>query len=139
MPSPDRSTPQRTAIRAVVDAAERPLTAQEVLALAQQRVPGLGLATVYRSLRALTDAAALRVVQLPGDTPRYERAEPGHHHHFQCRSCGRVFDVHACPGNLAKLAPPGFAVDDHEITLYGRCADCTGGADKPRSPGRPRR
>jgi Fur family ferric uptake transcriptional regulator len=35
-----------------------------------------------------------------------------------------VFDVHRCPGDLAALAPPGFSVDHHEITLYGRCAEC---------------
>ena len=27
-------------------------------------------------------------------------------------------------GDLASLAPPGFEVDSHEITLYGRCSDC---------------
>ncbi len=124
MPPMERSTRQRSAIRAAVDAAGRPLLAQEVLDLAQQEVPGLGLATVYRNLKSLTEAEELRVVQLPGENPRYERVGHSHHHHFQCRHCGRVFDVHACPGNLSKLAPPGFSVEDHEITLYGRCADC---------------
>ena len=120
-----RSTRQRSAIRSAVDAAGRPLLAQEVLELAQQEVPGLGLATVYRNLKSLTEAEELRVVQLPGENPRYERVGHSHHHHFQCRTCGKVFDVHACPGNLAKLAPPGFEVEDHEITLYGRCAGCS--------------
>jgi Fur family ferric uptake transcriptional regulator len=120
----ERSTRQRSAIRSAVDAAGRPLLAQEVLELAQQEVPGLGLATVYRNLKSLTEAAELRVVQLPGENPRYERMGHSHHHHFQCRSCGKVFDVHACPGDLSKLAPPGFSVEDHEITLYGQCADC---------------
>lgn len=125
----ERSTRQRSAIRTAVDAAGRPLLAQEVLELAQQEVPGLGLATVYRNLKSLTEAEELRVVQLPGENPRYERVGHSHHHHFQCRACGKVFDVHACPGDLSKLAPPGFSVEDHEITLYGQCADC--GAKAP--------
>jgi Fur family ferric uptake transcriptional regulator len=120
----ERSTRQRTAIRSAVDAAARPLLAQEVLELAQQEVPALGLATVYRNLKSLVEADELKVVQLPGENPRYERKGHSHHHHFQCRQCQRVFDVHACPGNLAKLAPKGFSVEDHELTLYGRCADC---------------
>ena len=107
-----------------MDAAGRPLLPHEVLLLAQQQVPGLGLATVYRNLKSLVESAELQVVQLPGENPRYERVGHSHHHHFQCRACGKVFDVHACPGDLSKLAPPGFAVEDHEITLYGRCADC---------------
>jgi Fur family ferric uptake transcriptional regulator len=55
---------------------------------------------------------------------RYETAQRGHHHHFRCDACLRVFDVHQCPGDLAGLAPPGFAVSRHEITLYGLCNDC---------------
>lgn len=128
----ERATRQRAAIRNAVAGAGRPLLAQEVLDHAKREVPGMGLATVYRNLKSLVEAAELRVVQLPGENPRYEGAGHGHHHHFQCRACGRVFDVHACPGNIAKLAPAGFTVEDHELTLYGCCAQC-------RSPARARR
>lgn len=119
----ERSTRQRAAIRAAVDRAGRPLLAQEILEYSQEDVPGLSLATVYRNLKSLVDSAELQVVQLPGDNPRYE-VVGGHHHHFQCRHCERVFDIHACPGNMAKMAPPGFKVERHDLTLYGLCADC---------------
>ncbi len=119
----ERSTRQRTAIRAAVDRAGRPLLAQEILESSQEEVPGMSLATVYRNLKSLVESAELQVVQLPGDNPRYE-AVHGHHHHFQCTHCERVFDVHACPGNLARLAPPGFKVESHELTLYGSCPEC---------------
>jgi Fur family ferric uptake transcriptional regulator len=32
--------------------------------------------------------------------------------------------VHACPGNMSRLAPSGFTVENHDLTLYGRCKDC---------------
>lgn len=120
----ERSTRQRAAIRAAIDLAQRPLLPQEVLAAAQSEVAGLGLATVYRNLKLLVEAGEIQVVELPGDNPRYESAQREHHHHFQCTVCQRVFDVHACPGDLARLAPPGFTVEDHDLTLYGRCRDC---------------
>jgi Fur family ferric uptake transcriptional regulator len=120
----ERSTRQRTAIRQAIALAGRPLLPQEVLEEAQVQVPGLGLATVYRSLKQLVDEGELHVVHLPADNPRYEPVEPGHHHHFQCTRCKRVFDVHACPGNLAHLAPAGFTVEDHDLTLYGQCQGC---------------
>ncbi len=120
----ERSTRQRSAIRQTIAAAGRPLSPQEVLQAAQTQVPGLSLATVYRNLKLLQDAAEVSVVSLPGDSPRYELGQHGHHHHFQCTACDRVFDVHACPGNLAAMAPQGFEVDHHELTLYGRCAEC---------------
>lgn len=132
----ERSTRQRHAIRATLAAAQRPLLPQELLASAQAQVPGLGIATVYRSLKALLDEGEVRLVALPGENPRYETVGQGHHHHFQCRQCSRVFDVHACPGDLSRLAPAGFTVDDHELTLYGRCRECQPAAT-PR-PGRRR-
>jgi Fur family ferric uptake transcriptional regulator len=120
----ERSTRQRTAIHAAIVAAKRPLLPQEILALAQEAVKGLGIATVYRNIKALVDGGEIQTVNLPGDSPRYESSAQSHHHHFQCRQCSQVFDVHDCPGDLRSLAPQGFIVDGHELTLYGRCADC---------------
>ena len=120
----ERSTRQNAAIREALAAAGRPLSPAEVLDEARRRVAALGLATVYRNLKALVDAGEIQVVTLPGEAPRYEPARREHHHHFRCDVCQRVFDVHQCPGDLAGLAPPGFSVSRHEITLYGRCSDC---------------
>jgi Fur family ferric uptake transcriptional regulator len=129
----ERSTRQRSAIRSVIESAGRPLSPQEVLEHAQSEVPALGMATVYRNLKTLVDEGAITVVTLPGESPRYEPAEHPHHHHFQCTQCRRVFDVHACPGDIGKLAPPGFTVEHHELTLYGLCDECA----PPRKPAKP--
>jgi len=120
----ERATRQNTAIREAITAAGRPLSPTEVLDEARRHVAALGLATVYRNLKSLLDAGAIQVVTLPGEVARYEVAQRGHHHHFRCDACQRVFDVHRCPGDLAGLAPAGFSVDRHEITLYGRCSEC---------------
>jgi Fur family ferric uptake transcriptional regulator len=120
----ERNTRQRTAIRQAIADAARPLLPQEILQAAEAGAPGLSLATVYRNIKTLVDEGELRSVMLPGEVARYEIAGGGHHHHFQCLSCQRVFEVDACPGNLAALAPPGFTVEDHDLTLYGRCSDC---------------
>ena len=123
----ERNTRQRTAIRAAIERAGRPLLPGEVLEAAQREVPGLSLATVYRGLKTLVDEGTITPVSLPSEVTRYEVA--GHHHHFQCLSCQRVYDVHACPGDLGRLAPAGFSVESHDLTLYGRCGDC-----RPRQP-----
>ena len=104
--------------------AGRPLTPEEVLAHGQLIVPSLGLATVYRNVKILTEEGWLCEVELPGGSLRYELAERPHHHHFLCRSCGQAFDVHQCPEEIEGLAPEGFEVDDHELILFGRCAAC---------------
>ncbi len=51
-----------------------------------------------------------------------------HHHHFHCMSCEQVFPLHACPGGIEKLAPRGYEVLSHDLTLHGRCANCVAGA-----------
>lgn len=121
----ERKTNQRTAIREAFRAAARPLGPQEVLDAAQDEVPSLGIATVYRNIKALIEEGWLQTVDLPGEAARYELADIGHHHHFHCKSCGKVFDIEGCPGKLQAMLPEGFELDDHEIVLYGRCADCS--------------
>lgn len=124
----ERDTRQRRAIREAISAADRPLTPAEIHAGARGQVQGLGLATVYRTLRILADEGVIAEVQVPGEAPRYEMADKAHHHHFYCRSCERVFEVEGCPGDLAGLTPPGFALDGHELLLFGTCAGCRSGA-----------
>jgi Fur family ferric uptake transcriptional regulator len=131
-----RSTRQRAAICEAIAEAQRPLSPQEVLEAAQRGVPELGLATVYRNLRLLLEDGQIQSVTLPGESARYEMAEHTHHHHFQCTDCHRVFDVHDCPGSLSQLAPKGFTVERHELTLYGRCRACKPAAKRSRGSAR---
>ena len=119
-----RQTRQRDAIRAALAAAGRPLAPLEVLAAARADHPGLGIATVYRTLKALLAEGWLRAVELPGAAARYEVAGKSHHHHFHCRACDGVYEVEACPGGMRALLPGGFRLEAHEIILYGRCAAC---------------
>jgi Fur family ferric uptake transcriptional regulator len=120
----ERTTRQRTAIQRVLEREGRPLSPAELLAAAQAEVPGLGIATVYRTIRALVDEGIAVAVELPGEPARYERAGAQHHHHFRCRSCDRVFEVPGCAAGITALVPPGFALERHELVLYGRCGGC---------------
>ncbi len=124
---PNRNTRQRRAIEAVFQAADRPLSTHEVLSAAQGQKPGLGIATVYRTLKMLLDSGALTVVTLPGEPPRYEMAGKPHHHHFYCRSCGRVFEVPGKPEVLEPLVPAGFRLEEHDLVMFGQCAGCNEG------------
>ena len=121
--APERRTRQRDAIRDAITHAPGPVAPREILALASARADGLGLATVYRTLRILVESGDIAVVEIPGEPPRYE-APKGHHHHFLCKGCGRVFELEGCCGHFAELTPKGFLLQGHELTLMGRCRAC---------------
>ena len=119
-----RRTRQRAAIRHTLESADRPLAPFEVLELAQKEVPELGIATVYRNLKELTNQGWIVQLDLPGEPSRYERADLPHHHHFQCIACKRVFEIPACPGGLIQPLPQGYSELSHVVLIYGRCQQC---------------
>ncbi|HEY9064264.1 MAG TPA: transcriptional repressor [Burkholderiaceae bacterium] len=142
----ERNTRQRQAVLEAIDHAGRALTPNEILGLAQTSVASLNLSTIYRHLNALQDEQRIVKVLLPGQAAaRFEAVCSGehaahgargtarhgqqhglahHHHHFHCNRCDRVYPLHACPGSMQELAPQGFLVEAHEITLTGVCAEC---------------
>jgi Fur family ferric uptake transcriptional regulator len=124
--SRQRRTKQQTAIEAIFEHTDRPLNPQEVYDLASEEIPSIGMATVYRALNHMVDADQLRVVELPGQTARYESAGLKHHHHFHCLGCDRVFDLDGCMLKADLNLPEGFKVTSHDITLSGTCPDCAG-------------
>lgn len=120
----ERNTRQRGAIRKVFSALHRPLSPAEVLNAAQTEVPSMGIATVYRTIKTLVDEGEIMSIDVPGESPRYEVAHLGHHHHFHCRTCDKVYEVDGCPADIQKLAPSGFITEGHEVMLFGRCTTC---------------
>lgn len=123
-----RDTDQRNAIRKALLGAGRPLSVHELLELAQNEVASLGIATLYRNLKALVAEGWIAQVDLPGQPPRWEVAPKGHHHHFLCRTCDKLFEINSCPEGLLHLVPEGYTLDEHDILLRGQCDVCVGKA-----------
>jgi Fur family transcriptional regulator, ferric uptake regulator len=120
-----RRTLQRDAIRQVLVRADRPLSTGEIFGAVKAKVPGLGMATVYRALKALLGEGLLREVGLPGKSSRWELAGKAHHHHFLCDTCDRLLEINACPEDIGRLLPKGYTLGRHDILLQGQCAECT--------------
>jgi Fur family transcriptional regulator, ferric uptake regulator len=125
-------TQQKQVVGRVFERAKRPLTPAEICAEARRRVPSLGIATVYRTIKQLVAEGQVRAVELPGIAPHYESATRHHHHFFLCQQCERLFDLVGCLQDVQSLAPSGFRVQEHEIVLYGECATCVGKPSRVR-------
>jgi Fur family ferric uptake transcriptional regulator len=95
--------------------------------------PRFEMATGARAPATLAPGEASQAARHHTHAPDADAAAPSHHeqhhhHHFHCTACDRVFPIHACPGSMSDLAPPGFEVQHHDLTLRGRCASCVNGA-----------
>ena len=121
-----RKTTQRTAIEQVFLAEDRPLGIEDVLRIGRTLVASLNQATVYRNLKLLVDQGWLDQVNHAALGTLYERAGKGHHHHFHCHGCNRVFELPGCSLDQQAAAPEGFVVEKHEIFLFGICPSCAG-------------
>jgi Fur family ferric uptake transcriptional regulator len=119
-----RKTSQRSAIEQVFLDEERPLGIDEILQQARAQVASLNLATVYRNLKLLLDKGWLSQINHPTMGTLYERSGKGHHHHFHCRGCNRVYELPGCSFNHNAAAPEGFVVEDHAIFISGMCPSC---------------
>ena len=119
-----RDTRQKKAIRAAFSAAARPLSPEEAQAEAARLVKGISVATIYRNINALIEDAWLSTVDVPGEPARYEVAGKGHHHHFHCERCDRIYDLQGCTLQPKPKMPGGFKLTGHELFLYGLCAAC---------------
>ena len=119
-----RNTRQRAAIRGAFENAGRPLSPRQALEAASKEARGIGIATVYRNIRALVEEKWLASIELPGAPAVYERAGKRHHHHFHCERCGGVFELAGCLPRIHRLAGRQFSVTRHELVLYGLCAGC---------------
>jgi len=124
MSTMQRRTGQRDAIERTIREAGRPVGPQEIRELAERYSPGVGIATIYRTIKALVANGTLAVVEIPGGPALYELAAKPHHHHFHCRACGKVFEVHGCGGHFHQMTPLGFVLEGHEVILRGLCSDC---------------
>ena len=121
-----RVTPQRRAILgAFAQGPDGHLTADEVYERARAEVPELARATVYNALAELVRAGLLRSVEGFG-AARYDSNLDSSHHHFRCRSCGRLFDVHPRSADQIELDDRGFTVERVQVLLEGSCPECDG-------------
>jgi Fur family ferric uptake transcriptional regulator len=90
-------------------------------------LPAVSHQAVYDVLRALTTVGLVRRIQPAGSVARYEARVGDNHHHVVCRSCGAMADVDCAVGEapcLTAAEDQGFAIDEAEVTYWGRCPTC---------------
>jgi Fur family ferric uptake transcriptional regulator len=129
----ERVTPRRLSVANALAAAGRRQTADELWHRLRRTEPGIGRATVFRTLETLVSAGVARRLELDNHVSGYVACQPEHHHHLLCTACGRVEDIgegYVRPVARQVATRTGFVIDDARLDFYGRCAECASGQDR---------
>lgn len=122
-----RVTPQRRVILHILSHVNTHLTPGEVIDLAQESLPGLTEATVYRTLEFLAQAGLAQIALGKKGKRAYEISERAHHH-LLCRKCGHDVEIsHARMENLfseLEEATDFQLLSRNHLTLMGLCQHC---------------
>ena len=123
-----KSTRQRDRIVRAFFTSGRHLSAEELYHRIHTDDPGIGLVTVYRTLKLLREAGLATQRQF-GEA--YTRFDPNPadrpHDHLICTRCGKIqeFEDATLRQLRAKVARTlGFTVTEQKVELYGFCRDC---------------
>lgn len=128
-----RITSQRKAILDVFSQHKgKHLNSEEMFELVREYYPGIGKATVYRTLPLLEKMRLLNKIVLEDGCVRYELNNPKEqvHHHLICMECGAVYEVEEDMLGLQDkqiLIENRFSIKNYMVKLYGYCMKCTQG------------
>jgi Fur family peroxide stress response transcriptional regulator len=116
---------RRVVLQAVLEMRDHP-TADQIIDVVNDRVPGISRTTVYRVLDTLVEMGVVRRLHHPGAAVRYD-GKVHRHHHLICKNCHKVIDVDSAA--LDRLPPPvegiqDFAIEDFSVHFLGVCAEC---------------
>jgi len=121
-----RNTVQRQIILDTLKGLDTHPTAEDLHNEIQKKYPSIGMATVYRNLRQLTESGlVLQIATLDG-VARYDGCVDTHYH-FHCKICGGAFDLELELVDGMEEAVEnkyGHRVDGHEVAFMGACARC---------------
>jgi Fur family peroxide stress response transcriptional regulator len=129
-----RYTEQRAAVFRFLHGTDVHPTADEVFLHVREEVPGISLATVYKSLETLVGCGLATKLTYGDGSARYD-GRTDDHHHLRCMECGRVADLpgRADDREVARLAASAdaFHVTGYRLELTGYCDMCRPTSEAP--------
>ena len=121
-------TAQRQQILDIFLKTENHPTIEELYLIIRKKNPKIGLATVYRTMKVISDAGLARETNFGNGQRSFEHKYLHRHHdHLICVICGKIIEVISPEiENLKdKLAKKhGFSTVRHTMQIFGTCAKC---------------
>jgi Fur family ferric uptake transcriptional regulator len=123
-----KSTRQRDLILDFFLSSEQHMSIEELYLKLRAKHPGIGYATVYRTLKLFADAGIANEIHFGDGQTRYEHLSEGEHHdHLVCSRCGGIEEfenetIEKLQDEVARTH--GFLIETHKLELYGLCEKC---------------
>jgi len=123
-----KMTPQRRVILDTLLKQGEHLSSEELYAKVKKRDKSIGQATVYRTLKLLSESGLVEPLDFADGLTRYELSYGEEHHdHLICERCGKNIEIldETIEKRQEQLAKEqGFTLLRHKMYLYGICPDC---------------
>ena len=121
-----KKSAQRIAIVNALQAAERPLTEEDIKESMGEMYDRV---TFYRTAQVLADNGVIHRININTDNVRTEYAlnhedDNSQHMHFYCRACHHVFCLKNVPVKSYRL-PNGYTAEGYESLIKGLCPECS--------------
>jgi Fur family ferric uptake transcriptional regulator len=132
-----KSTRQRSLIVSAFFDQPGHVSVEELVGQVRRLDPRVSTATVYRTMKLLTDAGLVHARHFGDGQTRYESAAGREHHdHLICTRCNTIVEfendrIEALQHAVAKKH--GFVVTDHKMELYGLCKNSQQAAARART------
>ena len=105
-------------------------SADQLFAFIHARDPGIGVATVFRTVILFEQVGIVNRVKFDSQVNMYEMTDPDNshqHHHLICQACGKVIEMNV--DWLDQLeetirSSHNFLIKNHQLNFYGICSDC---------------
>lgn len=122
-----RPTKNQRRVLALLEKIRGEISAQQLYLQLREQNCQIGLATVYRVLKALhIDGVVQERVGSNGES-FYSLISKEHHHHLNCLNCGQSIVIENCPLNHGLnqwCQEQKFQVYYHTLELFGLCHSC---------------
>jgi Fur family ferric uptake transcriptional regulator len=119
-----RETRQRTAIMQVLSKSSHPLRPKQIRELAADKIPSLGIATVYRNLKDMVADGLVEVIDLPGGQTCYAVPRQKKKPLMVCQRSQQVKVVEGADVDLPLPEfPEDFKLHRYEVIYFGEFTD----------------
>ena len=137
-----RMTKPREVVLAVLNNSKKHLTAEEVFEVARKLYPGIGFASVYRSLKLFEKNGVVESISISGKKKKHYQLKKKPHIakiHLVCTNCGDIMDFSEDSKEVRKFLKEikellknkyNFSLSSFEMQIFGECGNCKDGGDK---------